>query len=196
MGMIGFISGTVKAIRKNYLIVVADQIGYKIFVTPPVSLSTDVGKPMELFTHTYVREDQLNLFGFPTMQELEFFELLIGVSGVGPKMALSVMSISDLDVLKSGIASGDAGVFIKVSGIGRKTAERLIVELKEKIDTGSGEGAGMLEKLSQDHADVLDTLMALGYSKGEARKALSVVPKEVSGSQEKVKEALRSLAKQ
>lgn len=193
--MIGYISGTVKAIRKNYLIVATDHLGYKVFVPPQISLRVEPGQSISLFIHTYVREDQLSLYGFATMPELEFFELLLTVSGIGPKMALSIMSLADLEMIKSGIVSGDASVFTKVSGIGRKIAERLIVELKEKIG-GAVAGTEELRGVSQAQADVIDVLMALGYSRSEARAALQSVPQNLVNSEDKVKFALRSLAKQ
>ena len=194
--MIGFLNGTVKVIRKNFLILATDHVGYKVFVTSALSLGTGIGKLLDLYIHTYVREDQLTLYGFPSIKELEFFELLISVSGVGPKMALAILSTAELDVIRSGIVGGDASVFIKVSGVGKKTAERLIVELREKVEPEDGEEPGVLQRFSQDQAEVIDVLMALGYSRSEARKAISIVPKEVKGSDQRVKEALRALAKQ
>ena len=131
--MIGYLSGTVKAVRKNYIILATDYVGYKVFVIPQILLAMEVGKKLTLYTYTHVREDILALYGFPTLNELEFFELLISVSGIGPKMALSIMSLADLSVIKSGIVNQDAAVFTKVSGVGRKTAERLLIELREKV---------------------------------------------------------------
>lgn len=192
--MIGYISGLVKAIHKNYIIVATDHVGYKVFVTPQVSLSNTEGKQLSLFTYTYVREDQLSLYGFPSLRELDFFEMLISVSGVGPKIAMAIMSVADIDVIKSGIASGDASVFTKVSGVGRKTAERLIVELREKVGEIE-EGKEMTGGFAQAHADVIDVLMALGYSRTEARQAVQSLPTNLSSSEDKVREALRSLAK-
>lgn len=194
--MIGYISGTIKAIRKNYLIVATDHVGYKVFVTPHISLALEPGKPISLYIHTYVREDQLSLYGFPTLPELEFFEMLISVSGIGPKMALSIMSLDSLEMIQSGIVNEDAAVFTKVSGVGRKTAERLIIELREKITSVSTTDRGDLSKLSQNQADVLDALMALGYSRTEARAAISQVPKDSLTSQDRIREALKALAKQ
>lgn len=193
--MIGFLSGTVKAVRKNYIIVATDHVGYKVFVPPQISLRLESGKSISLFTHTYVREDQLALYGFALLPELEFFELLLSVTGIGPRLAMSIMSIADLGMIKSGIIGGDATVFTKVSGVGRKTAERLIVELKEKI----AEELPFKEEfreVSQAQADVIDVLMALGYSRSEARKALAEVPKDAVNSGDRVKAALRALAKQ
>lgn len=193
--MIGFVDGTVKAVHKNYLIVLAERVGYRIFVTPQVLLATEDGKPISLYTHTYVREDQLSLYGFPTLKELDLFELLITVSGIGPKSALGILSIADVEMIKSGIVSEDASVFTKVSGIGRKTAERLIIELRGRIDDTGGIG-GMPGGKPYEHADVLDVLVALGYSQKEAREAVSVIPKSVTETNDKVREALRALAKQ
>lgn len=193
--MIGYISGTVKVVRKNYLIVATDFVGYKVFVIPQVLLAFQSNSKISLYTFTYVREDQLSLYGFSTLPELDFFDLLLTVSGVGPKVAMSIMSIGDLEMIKSGIVNGDAAVFTKVSGVGRKTAERLIVELKEKIGDAAASSQEFKE-ISQTHADAMDVLLALGYSRGEARKALSEVPKDVMDSEEKIRLALRALAKQ
>lgn len=193
--MIGYLSGTVRAVRKNYIILATDYVGYKVFVTPQVLLSMEQAKKISLFIYTHVREDVLALYGFSTLSEQEMFEMLISVSGIGPRMAMSIMSVGDLAMIRSGIINGDAAVFTKVSGVGRKTAERLIVELKERI-APAGEDEDDIRALSRDHADVLDVLEALGYSKTEARSALAQIPKEITESQEKIREALRSLAKQ
>ena len=193
--MIGHLEGTVKAVRKNYLILATDYVGYKVFVTPQLSLTSEPGKKLSLYIHTHVREDQISLFGFTTLPELEFFELLLTVSGVGPKLALSVMSLSDLNMIKSGILNEDPNVFTKVSGIGRKTAERLIIELKDKITDEFGGKEEGLREISKAQADVLDVLMALGYSRSEARDALAGLPKNLGSSEEKIREALRLLAK-
>ena len=120
--MIGSITGTVKYKGTGYVIVDASGVGYKLFLTPAVHLKLLVGAAADLVTLTYVREDQISLYGFESIAELEFFELLITVSGVGPKSALGIMSLASINMLKSAIASGDPSVFIKVSGIGKKTA--------------------------------------------------------------------------
>ncbi|MDP3741101.1 MAG: Holliday junction branch migration protein RuvA [bacterium] len=193
--MIGYISGTVKAARKNYLLVATDFVGYRVFVIPQILLSSQPNSKISLYTHTHVREDQLSLYGFSTMPELDFFELLLTVSGVGPKVAMSIMSIADLEVIKSGILNGDAAVFTKVSGVGRKTADRLIMELKDKIGE-TAMAAEEFKEISQTHADAMDVLLALGYSRSEARGALQGVPKDVTDSEEKIRLALRALAKQ
>ena len=194
--MIGYLSGTVKAVRKNYIILATDYVGYKVFVVPQITMAMEQGKKLSLYIYTHVREDQLALYGFSTLPELEFFELLLGVSGIGPKMALAIMSLADLQMIKSGIVNEDPDVFTKVSGVGRKTAERLIMELKEKVLPETAAVAAGMAEASQAHADVLDVLEALGYSKAEARGALSQLPKDITDSQIKIREALRSLARQ
>jgi Holliday junction DNA helicase RuvA len=186
--MIGSIRGDIQYKGNNYIIVQGRSVGYKVFITPMLLTTLKIADPISLFTHTYVREDQITLYGFQTVSELEFFELLLTVSGVGPKSALAIMSLAEINLLKSAIASGDASVFKKVSGIGTKTAERVVVELKEKL-----KGAADASPVAQGHSDAVDALLALGYSQQEAREALKNIPNDVTKLQDKVKLALKSL---
>jgi len=188
--MIGSIKGKITHKSSNYIIVETSGVGYKIFIPQAILLNLKLNQEVSLVIHTYVREDQLTLFGFQTLAELEFFELLLTVSGVGPKSGLAIMSLASLEMIKSAIASEDPSVFTKVSGIGRKTAERVIVELKEKLKQ---EGAHA--PIAKEHSDVLEALMSLGYREQEAREALKSVPKDVMDLQSKIKVALKSLSK-
>lgn len=188
--MIAYLKGKVLSKGSNYLVLIVGQVGYKVFSPASLLLKRKAGQELEVFVHTYVREDQISLYGFLGMDELELFELLISVSGVGPKMALSILSTTSAEHVKSAIASGEAAVFTKVSGVGRKTAERLIVELKEKL---GGEGSLVTGKMSKGFAESLDALVALGYHPGEAREALKRVPNELSNSSQIVKAALQVL---
>lgn len=188
--MIGSIKGKIAHKGSNYTIVEAGNIGYKVFLPQSLLAALKLNQDVSLLTHTYVREDQITLYGFQTLQELEFFELLLTVSGVGPKSALGIMSLASLEMIKSAIVSEDPSVFTKVSGIGRKTAERVIVELKEKLKGEAGSGP-----VAKEHSDALDALVALGYSQQEARDALRAVPNGVTDLQAKVKAALKSLTK-
>src|SRR3989344_8214756 len=131
--MIASITGKVTHKATNYIIAQIAGVGYKIFVTPILMATVKLNQDISLVIHTYVREDQITLYGFPTLPELEFFEMLLTVSGVGPKSALGIMSLAEIKMIKSAIVSEDPSVFTKVAGIGRKTAERVIVELKEKL---------------------------------------------------------------
>ncbi len=187
--MIGSIRGKITQKAGNFVIVEANSVGYKIFVIPGLLLEAKIGSDVLLFTHTYVREDQISLYGFSTMAELEFFEMLLTVSGVGPKSAVGIMSVSSLEMIKSAIASGDAGLFKKVSGIGTKTAERVIVELREKM-----KALGSATPMAQEHTEALEALIALGYKEQQAREALKNIP-ESKSIQDKIKLALKALQK-
>jgi holliday junction DNA helicase RuvA len=188
--MIGSLAGKIQFKSANYVILETAGVGYKVFVTPTLMFGLKTGQTLTLVTHTYVREDQLTLYGFESLPELEFFELLLTVSGVGPKSALGIMSLASLDMIKSAIASADPTVFTKVSGIGRKTAERVIIELKDKLKAQVD-----ASPVAKEHSEAMDALLALGYSQQEARDALKSVPMDVTNLQDKVKVALKSLNK-
>jgi len=188
--MIGSVKGKITHKGSGYVILETGSVGYKIYVTPIVLVPAKVGQDLSLVIHTYVREDQITLYGFERLPELEFFELLLTVSGVGPKSAIGIMSLASLEMIKSAIVSEDPSVFTKVSGIGRKTAERVIVELKEKLKSEVDSSP-----VAQEHSDAVDALLALGYSQQEARDALKKVPKELSSLSDKVKLALKNLNK-
>lgn len=189
--MIGYLNGKIISKGQTYMVVDTHGVGYKVYPPASLLLSVKIGQEAALFIHTYVREDQLSLYGFATPTELELFELLLTVSGIGPKVALSILSSTTPTHIRSAIASGEAVVFTKVSGVGKKTAERLIIELREKIgETGSGE---LNIKATQDFSESLDALVSLGYSRQEAREALNRVSKDLADSSSIVKAALRVL---
>jgi Holliday junction DNA helicase RuvA len=188
--MIASIKGTVQYKGNGFLILETGGIGYKVAATPPTVLEAKLNQAVSLAILTYVREDQISLYGFKSREELAFFEQLLTVSGIGPKSALGIMSLSSLETIKSAIASGDAAVFTKVSGIGRKTAERVIVELREKLkEEGVGTAVGV------EHSDALSALITLGYKEAEARAALKSIPQNLTNLQEKIKFALKQLSK-
>lgn len=188
--MIGSLKGKIEHKGANYIILQANGVGYKVFITPVLLLQSQVGDELSLVIYSHVREDQFSLYGFLTLPEQEFFELLLTVSGVGPKSAVGIMSLASLDMIKSAIVSEDPSVFTKVSGIGRKTAERVIIELKEKVKTEAKHAP-----VAKEHSDALDALAALGYSAQEAREALNGVPIDVKNLQDKIKLALKNLNK-
>ena len=145
-----------------------------------------------------MREDALDLYGFKSLEELEMFELLLSISGIGPKSALGVLAIASAADVKEAIANGDPSLLIKVSGIGKKTAERVVLELREKVmaqtmggrQETAGTGSGIMAS-----GDEIDALMALGYSMVQAREALRGVDNSIKDSGERIKEALRGLGK-
>jgi len=188
--MIAYLKGKILSKGPNFLILSTGQVGYKVYAPASLLIKHKTGGELEVFIYTYVREDQLALYGFSGPEELELFEFLISVSGVGPKMALSILSTTSAEHVKSAIVGGEAAVFTKVSGVGRKTAERLIIELREKL---GGAGAGVSGKMSKEFSDGLDALVGLGYSASEAREALKRVPEELADSGQIVKAALQVL---
>lgn len=149
----------------------------------------DVGAQVLLFTSLQVREDNITLYGFVTEEARSIFEVLIGVNGVGPRVALSVLSRLSPDSLIQAISAGDTDAFIGISGVGKKIASRIVLELKGKL-----EGAWSVPDASDRDADVIDALVALGYSSAEAKQAVSVLPLIESESlEERVLEALRRI---
>lgn len=185
--MIASISGTVAAKGDRFLVLETGGVGYRVYTTIATLADTPLKGTIHLFTHHHVAENVMELYGFTTNEEVHFFELLLGISGVGPKTALNVLSIATLDELRQAIQSGDATLLTKVSGVGKKTAERIVLELGEKIQHDLAAEHGTLA----DDAAVLDALVALGYTRSEARQAARSVPKTVQGISNRVREALK-----
>ena len=186
--MIGSIRGKIIFKTEKFLIVETSGIGYKISVSPDALFKTkDLEKEIFLFIHTHVREDALDLYGFLDKGELEFFEMLINVSGIGPKGALSILGITTIETLKKAISIGDTSYLTKISGIGRKTAEKIVIELRDKV------GKELPGNSLQVELDAHEALKSLGYSSAEARDVL----KKVSGDADtntKIREALKILS--
>ena len=189
--MISKLKGKIEYIRDSYVVIDVNGVGYKVFATPFV-LGKIAGKmEVNFFIYTYVREDILALYGFLTLEELEMFELLISISGIGPKAGLGILSIADVKTIRTAILNEDPSVLTKVSGVGKKTAERVILELKNKIADLPGHEK---EEVLAD-SDALEALVSMGYSASEARESLKSVSVEVKDVGERVKMALKSLGK-
>lgn len=190
--MIGFVTGKPIVLTDKYALIDVSGVGYKVYMTPDALRTITHQDTVSLFTYLVVKEDALDLYGFITFAEKEMFELLISVSGVGPKGALGILSVSTLDTLKKAIAGSEVAYLTQVSGIGKKTAEKLVIELRDKLkqwDTGTD---GFIERAD---ADVLDALQALGFSQNEARKALEHISDSATDTNTRIKEALKILGK-
>lgn len=194
--MIGFLYGKLEERRDEYVVLNVGDVGYKVFVSrETLGGLPALGIPLKLYTYLYVRENELDLYGFSTEDELDMFELLIGISGIGPKGALSVLSVASPKDLRIAILSENDKLLTKVSGIGKKTAQKIILELKGKVEKLRGEEREFApDELSQRH-DAIDALVALGYSQRDAREALAEVPEEVKDVEERVRGALKILGK-
>jgi Holliday junction DNA helicase RuvA len=187
--MIAGLKGTLQALGSDWAIVNVGGIGFQVYMpTSTLSILGATGEEVELHTHLYIREDNATLYGFATAEELGLFQTLIGVSGLGPKLALAMLSAMGVEKLAMAIATGSADLLAEIPGIGKKTAHRLILELKEKI------GAGWLAapaEITEENADVLAALTSLGYSVREATRAVATLPPDQQLTlEEKIKLAL------
>jgi|SRR3989338_7580368 len=185
--MIGKVEGTVDSVRAGSVIILVSGVGYRIACTRETLARLKEGAHTSLWTHLAVKENALDLYGFKTEEELRFFELLLTVSGIGPKSALAILDIALVETLRSAISSGNASYLTKVSGIGKKTGEKIVLELRDKVGKASDESA---RSLSGDE-EALEAMRALGYSPSEARDALRKVPTSVEGGSARLREALR-----
>lgn len=189
--MIAKLKGKIEFIKDDYAVVDVNGVGYKVYLSNLTLGKIAGSENIELFIHTHVREDILALYGFLSNEELDMFELLISVSGIGPRSAIGILSIADPKTIRTAILNEDPSILTKVSGVGKRTAERVIVELKNKVaDLTIGEK----EEVVAD-SDALEALASMGYSVTEARKALKNVSKNVKDVGERVKLALKNLGR-
>lgn len=188
--MIGKLTGVWGGAEDGAGLIEVGGVGYAVRV-PLYALTTKPGAPVSLFIHTAVREDAIDLYGFTTQEELSFFKQLTGVSGVGPKTALGVLNVADIKSLKRSIAAGDASALTKVFGIGKKSAERIVVELRDKLALERSAKPSDLAALGD--GEVIEALMALGYKADESRAALRAIGQEGGDIKERLGAALRRL---
>ncbi len=189
--MISGVKGTIEAVGSGWVIIDVGGISFQIFIpTSTLSVLGGVGRQAKLHTHLHVREDNLTLYGFSSPRELEIFQILLTVKGIGPKIGLAMLSAMDAEQLTLAIASGDANLLTGIPGIGKKTADRIVLELKDKI----GETWAITQDLEsvQGNSEVITALTSLGYSLGEASRAVASIPFESELSlEERVKMALK-----
>ncbi len=186
--MISMIEGEVRALREGYCIIMVQGIGYRVAATKETLNLLSKSSRASLWTHLTVREDALDLYGFLSEEEMRFFTLLLTVSGIGPKSALGILDIAPAESLKSAIAGGNIAHLTSVSGIGKKTAEKIVLELKDKVRVEAG------ARSNSGDVEALEAMRALGYSAIEAREALRKVPGEIEGSSQRLREALRLMS--
>jgi holliday junction DNA helicase RuvA len=175
--MIASLSGKLESLNGDAAIINVGGVGFRVYM-PTSSLAT-IGTPgseVKVFTHTHVREDNIALYGFPTTEELWLFETLLGVTGLGPKLSLAILSALTPNQVSMAIATGNAEMLDMIPGIGKKVASRIILELKEKI--GAGWVISPETQVTQENADVLAALTTLGYSAAEAVKAVAALTTE------------------
>ena len=192
--MISKLTGTIAYADLKYIVLDVNGVGYKVAITSDTMSKIDKGHtPTTLWTYLAVRENALDLYGFTSIKELNFFELLITISGIGPKTALGIMNAATVHTLEMAIQTGDASHLTKINGIGKKVAEKIIMELKDKVETI--EHTPESKSAMKNDNDALEALKSLGYSPIEARDALKEVAKGIVKTSDKIKEALKILGR-
>jgi Holliday junction DNA helicase RuvA len=190
--MISSLRGTVQQSGDTWVVIELGGLGIRVSVPAPLAARATTGQILALFTHLQVREDALALFGFETPDQLAFFELLLGVSGIGPKVALSLLSHFSTDSLRQAVVRGTPDRLSGIPGVGKKTAEKIIFHLKDKL---AGEATGGAS-WSETDTEVITALTSLGYSIVEAQTALQRIPADApSDAETRLRLARQSLAK-
>ena len=191
--MIASLDGTIAQVSGTDIVLEVSGVGYRVYLGPTTLAGISAGQRVKLHTHHLVREDLQALYGFRSTEELAFFELITTVSGVGPKVGLAIVSSRPVADLQLAILQGDDAVLTAVSGVGKRLAGRIVLELKEKVETAGGAAAGTD---GGGEAEVVAALEALGYSSREgrdaARSAVAALPPDAS-LEDRVKEALQTL---
>jgi len=173
--MIATLRGVVTGGEDDYLIVSVGGIGLRVFVPVGLRGAAKSGEEIHLFTHLVVREDALTLYGFETEPEQQYFNLLLGVNGIGPRIALAILSAMTVDMIRRSVLSEQPEFFSRVPGVGKKTAQKILLHLQGKI-TGTLEGIGL--PVTDIDSEVMDALTGLGYSVVEAQSALQSIPRD------------------
>ncbi len=196
--MIARLTGSLVLVESHAVILDVGGVGYRVRVGAdaraallPTPVGTGQGAargPVSLWTHLVVRDDALELFGFRERDELSLFERLISISGIGPRSALAILDLAPVETLRSAIARGDTSYLTKVSGIGRKTAQKIVLELRDSLASASE-----TDSAGEDYGDVIDALTALGYSARDAREALKKIKPTTTNTSERIKEVLKLL---
>lgn len=190
--MISSLEGKLIGKTDKHLIISVGGVGFKVHSTADLIQSCrEIGTTISIHTHLVVREDALDLYGFKSKEEQLFFEKLISISGIGPKTAINILSITTVSTIKRAITTSDISHLVKVSGISKKIADKIVLELKGKVVTEENESQTSLK----EEIDAIETLKALGYSQREARDALQEIDKNTTSVSDRVKAALKHLGK-
>jgi Holliday junction DNA helicase RuvA len=193
--MIAQLKGEVVEIKGGFIVLSVGGVGYKVSTTLETIKKINEADLAEIVIKTYlaVRETSLDLYGFLRNEELEFFEMLLSVSGIGPKSAIGILNVADVETLKTAVSTGESSYLTKVSGIGKKNAEKIILELRDKLGAieTKEDSATMKEEL-----ETLEALQTLGYSTRDAREAMQNISKDADTPSKRIKEALKILGGQ
>ncbi len=188
--MIYSLKGKISYKDNDFIVLETNGLAYQVFVTGFLLEKIKIDQTLKVFTYLQLRENTtIELYGFENQQELEYFKRLNDISGIGPKSAMNVLSLVRIRDLERAILNENVTILTKVSGIGKKTAERIILELKGKIEKTTK------NEISQDDSLVIDALVSMGYTLAEARQALRKIPQEITETKKRLKEALKILSR-
>lgn len=188
--MIGYLKGKIVFSRTGILVVDVGGVGYRLAVNPALSLPAE--SEIALFVHEHIREDAHDLYGFDSYYELELFEKLISVNGVGPKVALLIMASGNPEKIVSAIGNDDVAFFVAISGIGKKVAAKIILDLRSKL---TGLESSEIFRKADEGSEVVDALTELGYKKVEVLRVISKMPEEAVSVEDKIRWCLKNLGK-
>jgi len=190
--MISYLEGIIKFKTNHYLTLFTGGVGYKVYVPTYIISDSKLNQPISLFIHTYVKEDAIDLYGFINHEDLAMFELLLGVSGIGPKTAISIFGNGKLPKIKEAIVKGDVDFFTSVPRLGRKNAQKIIIELRTKLGT-----LGELDLTDEggETKEILEALKAFGFNTSEAKEALKSIRDFEGNTSDKIKQALKYFGK-
>ena len=190
--MISYLEGTIKFKSTNYLTILVGGVGYKVSVPADIIAHTKLNQSLSLFIHTHVKEDALDLYGFETPDELAMFELLLSVSGIGPKTALSIFSNGKLPKIKEAIIKGDVSFFTSVPRLGTKNSQKIIIELRSKLGN-----LGLLDlgADSGETKEIIDALKSFGFTPAESREAIKSLKDSEGSVSDKIRQSLKYLGK-
>lgn len=188
--MFGHITGKIFNLKGTKTIVKVGGIGFVVHSTPTYLGKLKIGAETSFWTHTAVRENSIDFYGFETEEELKIFELLITVSGVGPKSGLTILSVAGVKSIEGAVTTGDTSSLVKISRIGRKTAEKIVLELSGKLVAGQ-KG----ESRTSEDVEVFEALKSLGYRERDIQEIIKNLPKDLTGTNDKIKYALKNLGK-
>jgi holliday junction DNA helicase RuvA len=184
--MIAYLTGTILHKEPAYIVLQTGGVGYKIFTT--TGTAEPLTEEAAFWIHTVIRDDAQELYGFLTREELEVFERLISVSGIGPKSAIGILNVAGVETLRQAVAEEKISLLTTIAGIGKKNAEKIIIELRGKLGSPKTRSASL-----EAEQDAIAALTALGYSPKEARDALKLVPSTIVGASDRLRHALREL---
>ena len=193
--MLASIRGLIKTKGEGWLLVEVAGLGYRVFAPQSVIDGVRIGEDAFLHTHHHITETSQALYGFISQEEREFFDLLLSISGIGPKVAMNVLNAASISEIRAAVIEDNADILTSISGIGAKTAKRIVLELKNKIAISDVRPIGTKSIDVGSHVEVYEALIRLGYNMIEARAALKMVPDDITDSEKKLRAALRNLWK-